>query len=171
MYSVGSDERLLEIEKIPACDIGAPLPSVVATEHYTALCYIAKQPPPEGWHGQYTNLVSHDSPDSPVILVEFRICADTRFGWFPDENTCGNHPLSPKGLQPYSAYEVANSSWVKELARLEAGNRDRSLLSMHHYVLTFHDTTFECVADSFAVRTHMGSVQDALANIVASLDE
>ena len=88
MYSVDSQDRLIELESIPPCSVGAPLPSIIGTEHYTALCYIAEQPPPEGWHGQYATIVDRNTSDRSVIIVEFRICADVRFGWFPSEDTC-----------------------------------------------------------------------------------
>jgi len=171
LYSVDSQDRLVVLESIPPCSVGAPLPCIVGTEHYTALCYIAAQPPPEGWHGQYATIVDHNTSDRSVIIVEFHDCADVRFGWFPDENTCRKHPLASRGLEPYSAFEVANSSWVRRLTELESGNRDNSLSSKRHFIFTFHDTSCECVADSYVVRSFDGSIQSALADVVESLDD
>ena len=169
MYTIDSADQLVELESLPACNVGAPLPSIIGTEHYTALCYLAAQPMPDDWHGQYVNILDHNSGERPVIIVEFKICADVRFGWFPDENTFSKHPLAPRGLHPYNAYEVTNSSWVRQLAQLEAGNRDQALQSKRHFILTFHDTSFECVADDYSVRAMNGSIQSAMEDVVTSL--
>ena len=174
MYSIDSQDQLVSLESVPPCAVGAPLPSIVGTEHYTALCYIVAKPPPEGWHGQYATVVDHESAENSIAIIEFRICADVRFGWFPDENTFGNHPLADRGLEPYAAFEVQNSSWVRKLAVLESaesGGREKSLRTKRHFIFTFHDTTCECVADSYSLRLHNGSIQSAMAEIVAALGD
>ena len=113
-------------------------------------------------------------PEIQSSSSRFRICADVRFGWFPDENTFGNHPLAQLGLEPYGAFEVQNSSWVRKLAVLESvesGGRENSLRTKRHFIFTFHDTTCECVADSYSLRVHNGSIQTALAEVVQSIGE
>ncbi|MEO1529890.1 MAG: hypothetical protein AAFX06_31130 [Planctomycetota bacterium] len=169
VYQIDSKDQLLELEDLPVCSVGAPIPAVVGREHFTALCYVAAQPPADGWHGQSATLVDHNSSARPIVVVEFRICADVRFGWFPSEETCDHHPLATRGLAPYTAYEVRDSSWVRSLAKLEAGNRDHALKSKRHFILTFHDSTFECVSDSYTVRVIEGSIQSAMADVLASL--
>ena len=42
---------------------------------------------------------------------------------------------------------------------------------LHHYVFWFHDTTFECLAASFAVTVHRESMPDLLARACRRLIE
>ena len=91
------------------------------------------------------------------------------FGWFPDENTIVNHPLAKRGLEPYGAYQIENSSWKRDIMRLESkevGGREATLARMTHYIFTFHDSTFECVSDAYRMLVVNGSMADAIQEMV-----
>ncbi len=70
-----------------------------------------------------------------------------KFG-YPNHDALGGHPLFKRGLKYCNVFEVLGSSWIQQL---DAQNRiifpgidifsDR-----RHFVFTFHDSTFECVA-------------------------
>lgn len=169
LYAIDERDRLIALSEIPACNIGAPLPAIVAREHHTCLCYVVAKPSTDGGHGQSVTAVDHDSDDDAIAVVEFQMCADVRFGWFPDENTYHRHPLASLGLDSYSAFEVQNSSWVRQLTRLESGNRDTSLEKKRHFILTFHDSSIECVADSYTVTVQQESIRAALSRLSATL--
>ncbi len=53
-----------------------------------------------------------------------------------------------KGLGFYGSYEVINSEWIEELRRNNKTTYpDReTFLGFRHFVFTFHDSTFECIA-------------------------
>jgi hypothetical protein len=48
------------------------------------------------------------------------------------------HPLHARGVDIYGAFEVRDSSWIRELRQI-AGSR----IEGRHFILTFHDITFE----------------------------
>lgn len=76
------------------------------------------------------------------------------FGW-PNDEAINGHPLHKNGLDAYSAYEVLNSPWVKQLEQrnsVHPRHRAGAYLKLPHYILTFHDSTLECIARSFEVQ-------------------
>ena len=80
--------------------------------------------------------------------------------------------MNGKGLHGYTAQRVMNSKW---LAELEAINSVHSYYDatrwrkLNHYIFWFHDTTFECVAESFRVEVFRESVADLLARVCLRL--
>ncbi len=87
-------------------------------------------------------------------LVEFPFCQCTLFG-YPNDEALPGHPLYSNGLDSggYGIYEVLNPSWPK---RLEAQNRvvfpdAAPYSSPRHFIITFHDNTFECLADDIVL--------------------
>ena len=106
--------------------------------------------------------------DRVILRFEHRLVA--RFG-YPDDEALPGHPLYARGLERYGIFEVLNSSWLE-------GSRQQNLVSFpqatwwpgpspvaeklrrlhperptrsdrpRHFVVTFNDNTFECVADS-----------------------
>jgi hypothetical protein len=51
----------------------------------------------------------------------------------------------------YGAFEVHDSSWIRELQQIS--NRR---IEGRHFILTFHDATFECIAGGFTTSMHGG---------------
>jgi hypothetical protein len=78
----------------------------------------------------------------------------------PNDEVFRGHPLNGKGLRPYCPLLVKNSSWIKEL---EAIN------SVHSYIFGFHDSTFECVAESFLVEARATTLAGLLTEICGKL--
>jgi hypothetical protein len=86
-----------------------------------------------------------DSPERFIVL-RFPGCTFLNFGG-PGHN--GRHRLASSGLGLYGVYEVLNSSLYDDYyhlgpdqAHLRSGAPGRS----RHFVITFHDDTFECSA-------------------------
>jgi len=122
-------------------DIGAPMPHLLTNGYRTFLLFYLK------------DNHSEDNRTESIALVQFHRCMSSKLG-DPNEEVFHGHPLNGKGLEPYTAQIVRNSKWVKEL---EATNKVHSKYnqdlwrSMNHYILWFHDDTFECVAKSYEV--------------------
>jgi hypothetical protein len=80
------------------------------------------------------------------------------------------HPLADRGLTPYGVFEIRESSWVRKLERMNAVHRyhdkHRFMRDKKHFVFSFHDTTFECVAESFTVEVSTGSVNGAIRRML-----
>src|SRR5690242_16032349 len=71
-----------------------------------------------------------------------------------------NHPSHRGGhWEPYAVFEVKRSSGIRGLERMNSVHpyhrRDR-YEQLRHFVFTFHDSTFECVADGYEISIRSG---------------
>jgi hypothetical protein len=89
----------------------------------------------------------------------------------PNDEVLRGHFLWGSGLEFYSAHEVKNSPWVTELMEVDRAHErfDESQWSgRHHFMLTFHDETLECIAKWTVIRTAPGaSMPEVLARLSA----
>jgi hypothetical protein len=160
--------ELTVLQDIPEMSAGAPLPVLLQSEGICCLAYLCNTRSPD-WDGRSVRVVSHDTEDEPVAIVAFKGVAATYFGR-PNDEALRGHPLYDRGLKPYSAFDVANSEWIASLERMNRVHRNHKaehFRDFRHYVFTFHDSTFECVADSYAVELTTGSISGALARMRA----
>lgn len=83
------------------------------------------------------------------VVLSFEGCVISRFG-YPNDEALSGHQLSKRGLRCYGLYEVLESSWLLELQRqnrVAFPNTDWPAgAHLRHFVATFHDSTFECLA-------------------------
>jgi len=64
----------------------------------------------------------------------------------------------------FGAFEVRNSSWIckiNQMNRVHPYHKDEFFADMRHFILSFHDSIFECVAKRYTFTTGMGSAIDA----------
>lgn len=158
MYKVDGQDKIVELENVPQSCVGAPEPVVLSDEHRTVLAFYLQEPPDE-CGGTSVNVVSQSSERS-VTIVQFASCYDYMFG-SPNDEAFDGHPLARKGLRPYGAYEVLNSSWIRQLERMNSVHpyhKPERFWERHHYIFAFHDSTFECVADGFQITQSFGSM-------------
>jgi hypothetical protein len=111
--------------------------------------------------------------EDPVIVVRF----DAPYAWYhgpPNDEAFEGHPLASRGLHPYAAFEVQDSSWVRRLQRMnsvhEHHNSER-FERLCHYVFAFHDSTFECVARSFTPTEVTGPLTRVVQEMARALDK
>jgi hypothetical protein len=85
--------------------------------------------------------------DAGTAIIELVRCSTTKFG-YPNDEALEGHPLYRKGLRSYSLFEVVNSNWIAEQERQNRVNfPDRTDMRWkRHFIFTFHDSTFECLA-------------------------
>lgn len=147
------EEAALECEWDALWNVGAPLPHVVASETSVYLIYLANEPDPT-WDGTYVNVMDPRSADAqPLALVQFLGCRFFQFGG-PNDEVMSGHPLYGKGLRPYGAHRVANSKWLAELQRINSVHSQydpSSWADISHYLLLFHDSLFECLANGHRI--------------------
>ena len=125
--------QLVEASDIPAPDIGAPIPVVVAREDAVIVAYASRAGGYEGVH--------------------FRGLYALQFGP-PNDEAISGHPLASAGLNAYGRYVVQGSPWIHTLEQMNSVHPQHrpGFLSQHrHFIIAFHDTLFECVAQSFEV--------------------
>ena len=82
-------------------------------------------------------------------------------------------PRAHRYPRPYGIYEVRHSSWVRALERMNrvhSGHDPERFARLRHYVFTFHDSTFECVAEDVQVSRHEGPLRRLLAEMQRRLE-
>ena len=131
-----------DIDKVVELDLGCRPeaavsgPLLLATDRSTFLTFNAVHKVGKWWE------------DAGHAVVELPHCVCVQFG-YPNDEALPGHPLYAAGVQSYGIYEVLNSSCDQ---RLEKQNRvafphaDYSGRRLRHFIIVFHDSTFECLA-------------------------
>jgi hypothetical protein len=122
------------------------------------------QDTPSDWDGSYVRVVQPSTSGEPLALVEFRSYSSFMFG-APNAEAFAGHPLTNRGLHPYGAFEVEDSSWIRQLERMNSVHpyhKPERFARLKHFVFAFHDSTFECAAEGFTVSEHEGSLESLL---------
>lgn len=149
-------ETLREIE-VPQCDVGAPLPHIIAAEGgFVAIYFVERK---------------DRSADTQVAVLLVDSCVSLQFGQ-PNDEAISGHRLHPLGLGPYAAYEVLNSSLIEALEkanRVHWRHDPAHYSDYRHFIFTFHDSTLEFVAREFAVELDNRPLPDVLAEKASSI--
>jgi hypothetical protein len=165
------EEYAVPIEFPVRWDTGAPLPYLLQNDYRTFLAFFLHTVDPN-WDGTYVNVRNPSSELSEKLaLVEFERCVCTKMGT-PNDEVLHGHPLYGKGLAGYEAMTVENSNWLKELEKINSVHdayNPESWRRLKHYILPFHDSTFECVARGFKVETFLLPVSDLLSDVCKRL--
>jgi len=153
MYQVDKLDRLIELNGIPQSCVGAPEPVVLSDEGTTILAFYLQKT------GQRFP-AENPTVDEPAAIVTFRPCYNFFFG-APNDEAMNGHPLYSRGLKAYSVFEVSNSSWVRYLEKMNSVHTmhdPKRFWERRHFIFTFHDSTFECVAKGFEIEKTSGSM-------------
>lgn len=165
MYDVDARDRVVPVSGVPQSDAGAPLPLVLADEYQVLLGYLLAVRDPD-WDGTYVQVVGPDS-DEPGAIIEFHGVRSFYFG-APNDEAFEGHPLADRGLTPYSVAKIEDSSWIRRLERMNSvhpQHRPKGFWELSHFVFAFHDSTFECVANSFTPHTVPGPMSAIAAEM------
>ena len=164
MYEVDKRDRVVELTDLPQSSTGAPLPLVLADEHNLLLSYLTSTPEPNSGGAQVRS-VGPQSPNQSVAVLRFQRPTAHMLGP-PNDETLGGHPLASRGLSYYGAFEVIESSWIRTLERMNSvhprHNRNWFLEGKRHFILTFHDSTLECIARGYSIEWVSGTLSLAL---------
>jgi hypothetical protein len=155
MYEVDDLDEVIPLVEPKRPAAGAPDPFVAANETTVVLGYLP---------------TSSATEDPPYALVRFdRVHA--HYLGAPNDEAFEGHPLAKRGLSAYGAYEVRNSSWIRSLERMNQVHPRHDAAAfrlLRHFVVCFHDSTFECVARRFDVlpasphRSALEAISEAL---------
>ena len=171
LASAKNEPHAVPIEFPVPWDIGAPLPYLLQNDYRTFLVFFLPDVDP-GWDGTYVRLRHPDSPRlSNLAIVEFKRCICTKMGT-PNDEVFQGHPLHGKGFEGYSPLRVKNSPWIRELEAINAvhrGYRPESWSTLNHYIFGFHDSTLECVAESFTVEVRATTLPEVLTELCGKL--
>jgi hypothetical protein len=140
-FDVIQHDKAVQLDSVPS---PASEPFLVATERRVALAYrIADR--------DFDLYGPFGDGDEPFCVVLFSEADFHRLGP-PGAEEIEVHPLSSQGLRSNSGHEVMNSSLVAEGWEVAAEH-----MPLRHFVWTFQDTTFECVAADYTVAGVFGS--------------
>jgi len=170
MYKIGRKDRVENLADVPQSSVGAPLPVVVSNDYKAILAYLRE--PVGDWDGTTVQMVGPESVE-PAAIIEFKLCYVYTFG-SPNDEVFDSHPLYKRGLSPYGAYEIKNSSWIRQLERMNSvhpRHDPERFWRRHHYIFAFHDSTFECVADGLRIIETSGSMKTLLPRMCEMLTE
>jgi hypothetical protein len=145
---------------------------VLADEFRTFVSYYARATD-QGDRSAWNVLPASDPQEEAVVLLEFSACYAHLFGP-PNDEAFSGHPLASRGLEPYCFAEVRHSSWIASLEQMNSVHpyhRAEQFRDYRHFVLPFHDSTFECIAESVEVHLHRGSVLSAISAAAVLLRE
>ena len=159
MYEIDDEDRVTILAGVPQSSVGAPNPLVMSDGLNVVLAYYLQDAPAD-WDGTWARVVGPTTEGEPAALVRFDLCIAHQFGP-PNDEAFAGHPLASRGLEPYGAFEIVASSWIRRLERMNRvhpAHRPESFAAFRHLVFTFHDDTFECVCKSFSVTVTEGSI-------------
>jgi hypothetical protein len=163
MYQVDEKDKVVELDGVPQSCVGSPMPFLIVNEHKTFLAYLLQDsidydnPPPDFF----------EQKGESIAIVEFEFCSNHRFG-SPNDEAINGHPLYSRGLGSYGVYEIQNSSWLRQLEimnRVHHNHRPETFEKYKHFIFTFHDSMFECIAQSFKIDIHSGSLESCLTEM------
>lgn len=149
MPSLEGLDRVVELTDAPQMCPGAPCPIIMATDFSLMLLYWLR----DRRDGEDQCLVTFDQPLA-------------HHSGPPNDEALHGHYLHARGLGYYGAFEVRQSSWVRALERMNrvhSKHRPDLYDDDRHFVFTFHDSTFECVAMGLSFERLAGNPTDLLA--------
>jgi len=103
--------------------------------------------------------------DAGYGLVEIVHCCTSSFGG-PGDEDIEKDPLYAKGLHAYGVFEIVNSRWKRLLS--EHGGLyfpGTPGPGQRHFVFTFHDSTFQCIASDLRCMTLEPPFENVLAEV------
>ena len=133
------------------------MPHVLASEGQTYLMYVVQED--SNWDGSSEKL--------SIALVDFIDCNAWKYGG-PNVDVLSGHPLWGRGLDPNAAHMIAHSRWLAQEEKINQVhpqyNPDR-WKTRKHYLLSFRDKTFECLASDYTIELFRASLEQ-VAQIV-----
>jgi hypothetical protein len=145
MYTVDGLDTVVALDGLPRSDPGAPLPLVLSDEFTTLVAYVV----PNAMADELAPLTDGVPEDGETMAVVRFVGRCAHMFGPPNDEAFAGHPLASRGLRPYGAFRVQNSSWLRGLERMNAvhpHHNPERFQNLKHFVLSFHDSTFECIA-------------------------
>ncbi|MGH2851489.1 MAG: hypothetical protein ACRDLP_12820 [Solirubrobacteraceae bacterium] len=145
--------RAIVIEGVPSPSAGPTEPYVLASEHQVLLPYRVAESEGGG--------VAVLRFSSPVAV----------FQGAPNDEALDQHPLWNRGLGFYGVYRVEHSTWREQMQ--DRGVRRNTSpppvwSTPTHYIVTMHDSTFECLATNLAHEVRSETVAHVVARLAGA---
>ncbi len=143
------------VEVIPKLNIsvGAPLPLIIANDFMLSLIFL----------GDEIKAADGNNLLEPVYLLKFIKPRSHRFG-APSNETIHGHPYYPLGLFSHSFFQLKESDWLEQLKtinKIHPYYDEQRWTKAKHFIITFHDKMFECIAEGYEVSGEYTSIGEA----------
>jgi hypothetical protein len=157
-------------------DVGAPCPHLLHSEGRTFLAFLLPVRLAGVPSGTVTVVDAATDRARGVGVVEWLRCRAAAVGW-PNDEVLHGHRLWSKGLSkvgPYLAAEIVGSGWIEDMEirnRAHPSHQAQMFSGLRHFLLSFKDSTFECVAEDYEcyeVRDSFPAVLAVLARCASS---
>jgi hypothetical protein len=128
--------ELIEINSGFQISVGSPEPIILANDHVLSLSFYI------------------ESENEKTITLLFKNKSYFRLG-IPNDEAIFGHPYRILGLESHSFYELKQSDLIENLKKISSIHPQydsKRWLEYKHYILTFHDNMFECIAKDFEIR-------------------
>lgn len=127
---------------------------VISSEYRLSICY--NQAKASSYQNKIVTDADTEGKPDIVSILRFQQPSIWKFG-DPDENGQPFHPLADLGLMDFYAFEVENSEWAHKSIT--------GTYTIKHFIVLFHDSTFEILADGYSVHSIKSEfVMDACQN-------
>ncbi len=141
--------ELVEIKDLFEMDSGSPSPTILSSDNELFIAFYTTKP-------RISNIpvMRNTIFDTGIVALKFKYCLKYTFG-MPGDETIEGHPYSKLGMKSYSFYELRDSDLIKslqEIGEIHPNYNPKKWEMYKHYILTFHDNMFECIAKDFELR-------------------
>jgi hypothetical protein len=151
--------ELIKIKGVFKMDSGAPMPLVISNDDSLFVIFNNDVDP------------AVDLEDESKTVLKFNHYMKYKFG-LPSDETLSGHPYYSLGLKPYSFFELKGSDFIVELMEVDSTHPNYTSSrwdSFRHFIITFHDNTFECVAKDFNATTITHDIRHQAIYAISSL--
>ncbi|MGE8430272.1 MAG: hypothetical protein ACN6O7_20500 [Sphingobacterium sp.] len=142
--------ELIEIKDLFAIDYGAPSPTILSNDNELFIAFYAQNSNMYALQPTESNI----NYEQGIIALKFKMCIKYTFG-MPGNETLHGHPYGKLGMESCSFYELRDSDFIKsqqEIEKVHSYYNEERWKTYKHYILTFHDNMFECIAQDFEIR-------------------
>lgn len=147
-------------------DTNAPVPKVLSSDSELFVIFYSPQ---ELIDNEIRQRNSVD--DRGVSVLRFSRVLSYKFG-FPNDEVFSGHPYYKYGLKLYKAQCIEGSSWVNNLIDINSihpYHNSEKFNSYRHYLLSFRDNTFECLAQGYEIKHYNQSMFDVGLSVLQEL--
>lgn len=147
--------ELFEIKGLFEMDFGSPSPVILSNDNELFVSFYADKN-----DGLDTPIERNTIYDTGIIVLKFKDFLKYTFG-LPSNETIQGHPYYKLGMRACALYELKQSDLICHLQNIEKVHpyyNPEKWNEYKHYVLTFHDNMFECVAKGFEISEENKSI-------------
>ena len=144
-------------------DSGSPSPIILSNDNELFIAFYADKESTSAIPQERNTII-----DVGIVALKFKPYLKYALG-LPGSETIHGHPYSKLGMKSYSFYELKNSDLIKSLQNIEKVHEyydPEKWENYKHYILTFHDNMFECIAREFELREESTSLYNRAATML-----